>query len=208
MHKNRKRCMNIKELGLTLLIMTAGLGCHTDMWIQPRLKPMHESNLFPGDQGSRPLPANTVAAGGLRENNEFFTGRSNGKLVDKFPMPISKKLLDTGQEKYNIFCSHCHGALGDGNGMITQRGLVLARKPPSYHTDRLRNMPVGHFYETITNGYGTMLGLAERVEPEDRWAISAYIRVLQMSQNGRLSDVPKEELTSLLKEVSTKSESQ
>jgi len=98
-----------------------------------------------------------------------------------------------GQERFNIYCSPCHGRLGDGKGMIAQRGLALVRQPASYHTDRLRKIPVGHFYDVITNGFGIMYSYASRVEPDDRWRIAAYIRALQFSQNAPLSAVPPEE---------------
>ncbi len=187
--RDKKMIVKGKWFLLSTCIMMLTTGCHTDMWIQPKLKPLHEDNLFPNGQGSRPLPEGTVAVGRLEDDSHMYTGRVNGKLVKNFPIPITKKVLDNGQEKYHIFCSHCHGALGDGKGMITQRGLVLTRTPPTYHTDRLRDMPIGHFYDVITNGYGTMLGLAERVMPEDRWAIAAYIRALQKSQHTKVSDV-------------------
>ena len=101
-----------------------------------------------------------------------------------------KKFLERGQERFTIYCTPCHGQLGNGDGMIAARGLALKRKPATYHTDRLRKMPVGHFFDVITNGYGVMYSYGARVEVPDRWAIAAYIRVLQMSQNVRLSDLP------------------
>jgi mono/diheme cytochrome c family protein len=99
-------------------------------------------------------------------------------------------MLKRGQERFNIFCSPCHGRLGDGNGMIAMRGLSLRRKPATYHSARMRRMPDGHFYNVITNGFGVMYPYASRIEPQDRWAIVAYIRALQLSQNATPADVP------------------
>jgi mono/diheme cytochrome c family protein len=111
--------------------------------------------------------------------------------------PSFKAMLQRGQDRFNIFCTPCHSRLGDGQGFIAQRGFAMRRPPAAYHTDRLRNMPIGHFYDVITNGYGTMFSYASRVEPQDRWAIASWIRVLQYSQNARVSDVPADLLAQL-----------
>jgi mono/diheme cytochrome c family protein len=171
-------------IGLSLMLA----GCHTDMWVQPRQDTLLESNFFPDGQSARPLVAGTVARDHLREDQVFFTGVKNGRWVDELPMPITKELLQRGQERYNVFCTPCHGRLGDGKGMIAARGFTLQRPVGNYHTERLRKMPVGHFYDVITNGYGAMYSYASRVEPSDRWAIVAYIRALQLSQNAKLED--------------------
>ncbi len=136
---------------------------------------------------SRPLVPNTVARGHLNTDEFFFTGKIGTNLVETFPFPISREVLERGRERFDIFCSPCHGRTGAGNGMIVQRGFPA---PPSYHIDRLRKAPVGHFFDVITQGYGVMYSYAGRVEPADRWAIAAYIRVLQKSHDGRLQDVP------------------
>jgi len=115
--------------------------------------------------------------------------------VTAFPFPITAEVLARGQERFNIYCSPCHGRLGTGLGMVTQRGFK--RPPPSYHIDRLRASPVGYFYDVITNGFGLMQDYAAQIEPRDRWAIVAYIRVLQRSQNATLIDVPPEERAKL-----------
>ena len=182
---------------LGLLALAA--GCHTDMWVQPKAKSQALSDFtsWEGQSVSRTPVAGTVARGQARLDDAFFTGFENGKMIDRFPIAVTKEVLLRGQERFNIYCSHCHGRLGDGKGMIAQRGLVLSRPPASYHTDRLREMPVGHFYDVITNGYGTMYRQAPNVEPADRWAIVAWIRVLQMSQNGRIGDVPNDQLAQL-----------
>ncbi len=164
-------------------IAAASAGCHTDMWRQPKLAPLSESTLFPDGQASRPFVPGTIPRGYLREDSAFYTGFVNKKLVTKIPIPVTLQLLKRGQERFNIYCSPCHGRLGDGEGMIAHRGFSIRRKPGDYHTDRLRTMPIGHFYDVITNGYGAMFSYASRVEPHDRWAIAAYIRVLQLSQH-------------------------
>ena len=174
------------------LLLTGGLllaGCHTDMWVQPKHhEPLQQSTFYADGMASRPLVPGTVARGQLRLDNAFFTGFENGKLVTDFPLPVDEELIRRGQDRYKIYCTPCHGQLGDGQGMIAHRGFTLRRPVGNYHTERLRNMPVGHFYDVITNGYGAMYSYASRVEPRDRWAIVAYIRTLQLSQHATESD--------------------
>jgi mono/diheme cytochrome c family protein len=165
-------------------------GCHTDMWVQPRVKPYDSNDFFANGQGLRPLVAHTVDRNHFWTDSARYTGYVGNKMVDTFPIKIEKADILRGQERFNIFCSPCHGELGNGQGMIAQRGLALRRQPGNYHTDRLRKMPIGHFYDVITNGYGVMYSYAARVEPDDRWRIAAYIRVLQRSQNARPTDLP------------------
>lgn len=170
------------------LILLAVAGCHTDMWVQPKQNPLGASEFYSNNQASRPLVKGAVARDHLREDTAFFTGRgADGNYLTEIPMKLDKAglkaLVLRGQERFNIFCSPCHGRLGDGEGMIANRGLKLKRPPATYHTDRLRNMPVGHFYDVMTKGYGAMYSYASRVEPQDRWAIVSYIRTLQLSQN-------------------------
>ncbi len=177
-------------------------GCHTDMWTQPKYHNPLESekgdvHIFTDGAVSRPLIAGTIARDQLREDDAFFTGYQNGKLVDRFPVPVTKELIMRGQDRFMIYCTPCHGQLGNGDGMIAKRGFKLRRPPGNYHTDRLRRMPIGHFYDVITKGFGTMFSYASRVEPQDRWAIAAYIRVLQISQNARTSDLTPAELNEL-----------
>lgn len=179
----------------TILLVGVGLslaGCHTDMWVQPRLRGQGTSDFFADEMASRPKIPGTVAQGKLNADDAYNTGREGGKLVTEIP---SKKAMEElgvttykgfvlrGQDRYGIFCSHCHGALGDGQGMIAQRGLQVERPVASFHTDRLRTkLPIGHVFEAQTKGYGVMLPSAGRVPVADRWAIAAYIRVLQRSQ--------------------------
>jgi hypothetical protein len=172
--------------GIGLAVFVA--GCHTDMWRQPKTEPMDKSEFFADGQSARPLVAGTIARGRVRLDDAYYTGAVNGKWVDKIPVEVNKALVERGQDRFNVYCSPCHGRLGDGNGMIAHRGLQLVRPVGNYHTDRLRKMPVGHFYDVITNGYGAMYSYASRVEPQDRWAIVAYIRALQLSQNAPITD--------------------
>lgn len=181
------------------LLPLVAVGCHTDMWRQPKQDAYDPSDFYADGQASRPLIAGTIPREHLRADGAFFTGAENGRYIDRFPsgITVDKALLDRGQERYDVYCSPCHGRMGNGQGMIAQRGLTLKRPVGNYHTDRLRRMPVGHFYDVITNGYGTMYSYASRVEPQDRWAIVAYIRALQLSQDGRSGDLPPETLTQL-----------
>jgi hypothetical protein len=163
------------------------MGCRRDMFNQPYSKPLEKSDFFPNQMASRPVVPNTVAHGELREDEAYYTGKVGTNLVAEFPKPITREVLFRGRERYDIYCAPCHSRTGDGNGMIPQRGFP---HPPSYHIDRLREAPVGHFFDVITHGYGIMYPYATRVEPEDRWAIAAYIRALQLSENARLNDAP------------------
>lgn len=153
---------------------------------------------------SRPLVPGTIARGHLRLDEGFFTGQENGKWMDSIPVKVDRALLARGQERFNIYCTPCHGRLGDGNGMIAHRGFSLRRPVASYHTDRLRKMPVGYFYDVITNGYGAMYSYASRVEPQDRWAIVSYIRALQLSQHAAPNDADPSVLAALDKPSPTR----
>lgn len=172
-------------------------GCNTDQWVQPKTHPLDKSEFFADGQASRPLLTGTVARGHLRDDSVFFTGIENGKWVDKIPATVDLAFIRRGQERFDIYCTPCHGRVGDGNGMIAQRGFKLKRPVGNYHTDRLRAMPVGHFYDVITNGYGAMYSYASRIEPKDRWAIVAYIRALQISQNAKQSDLTAEQIAKM-----------
>ena len=166
---------------LALLALT---GCRQDMHDQPKYKPLGETSFFPDNRESRPQLANTIARGDLHAADlEFYTGKSakDPKAdVDVFPIAVNKELIERGHQRFDVYCSPCHGMLGNGLGMIVRRGF---KEPPSYHIDRLRNAPAGHFYDVITNGYGAMYNYAAQITPHDRWAIISYIRALQYSQN-------------------------
>lgn len=165
-------------------------GCRPDMFHQPKSDPLKSSDFFADGGASRPLVSNTVARGHLELDQHFYTGKIGTNLVTTFPFPITRAILERGRERFEINCSPCHGRTGEGNGFVVQRGFPA---PPSYHVDRLRDAPVGHFYEVITHGYGVMFSYAQHVKPEDRWAIAAYIRALQLSRSARPEDVPRDE---------------
>jgi len=164
-------------------------GCRQQMADQPSYRPLQQSTFFGDDRSARPLPPGTVAQGQLKADERFYTGKSGGALATSLPVPLTRELLARGQERFNIFCSPCHDRTGSGDGMVVQRGY---RRPPSYHIDRLRQAPIGHFFDVITNGFGAMPDYAAQVPPADRWAIATYIRALQLSQNATLADVPPE----------------
>ena len=171
--------------------------------------------MFADGQSAREPIAGTIARGKLHEDKSFVTGfDADGKLVTMLPATLTKdgKKLSTttdlkvvlkwGQERFDAFCSHCHGASGDGQGMITERGLILRRAPANYHTDRLRKMPIGHFFDAQTKGFGIMMSSAARVNPDERWAITAYIRALQLSHNVPQAKLSPEDLNKLNEEAS------
>ena len=183
--------------------MLISVGCRYDMQDQPRYKSFKKSEFFSDNKAMRDLPEGTVARGFLRENKAFYTGKkeTSGTVapvettidatgntlvasfpdaIEEFPLPVTKELLDRGEQRYKVFCIVCHGPVGNGDGMIVRRGFP---QPPTYHNDRLRNAPVGHFYDVITNGWGKMSSYSSQIPPADRWAIVAYIRALQISQN-------------------------
>jgi mono/diheme cytochrome c family protein len=161
---------------------------------QPRYKPLEKSELFDDQRASRPLVEGTVARGLLRDDELLYRGLFDGKPADVFPFTVDKAVLQRGQERFNIFCSPCHDQIGTGQGMIVRRGY---RAPPSFHIDRLRQTEPGMFFQHITKGLGAMPDYAQQISPEDRWAIIAYIRALQLSQNARLSDLSESERQAL-----------
>jgi len=170
-------------------------ACRRDMFNQPASKPLSRNDFFQDNHmASRPVVAHTVARGQLYEDEAFYTGKLGTNLVTTLPVPVTRELLERGRERFEIYCSVCHGRTGEGNGMVIQRGFPV---PPSYHIDRLRQAPVGHFFDVITQGYGIMYSYAERVEPADRWAIAAYIRALQLSHNMKLAELPASERAKL-----------
>ena len=170
-----------------LFILTA---CgNPEMNDQKKYEPLEPSIFFADGKSAREVMPNTVARDDLRTDTLLYAGLENGKPTETFPFTITQSVLLRGQERYNIFCSPCHGYDGYGKGMIVQRGFS---PPPSFHQDRLRNAPIGHFFDVITNGYGAMYSYGDRIPPADRWAIIAYIRALELSQAAQLSDVPPE----------------
>jgi mono/diheme cytochrome c family protein len=191
-------------------------SCRQDMHDQPAYRPLTRSTFFNDARSARPVVEGTIARGQLRTDRAYYTGRtgqaptqtiapapqpprggtSTGDvfassfpldLVKEFPYPVTRQMVERGRERFEMFCIPCHGYAGYGNGIIVQRGL---NPPPSYHIDRLRQAPVGHFFDVMTNGYGAMYSYAQRISVDDRWAIAAYIRALQASQSGTVNDVP------------------
>ncbi|HVZ40094.1 MAG TPA: cytochrome c [Candidatus Kapabacteria bacterium] len=214
----RRAARIMMPLGL-LAAMAVVSGCRVEMFDQPRIKPLRGSEFYPDSSSARPYIKGTVERNPVWSNkNSSFaeaTGGTNtsagvgeptdsadayaqnlavyGGDVDKngsIPFPVTRELVERGQDRFNIYCTPCHGHLGDGNGMIVQRGFP---QPPSFHIDRLRQAADGYIYDVITNGFGKMYSYASRVVPEDRWAIIAYIRALQLSQHASLQDVPAQE---------------
>ena len=162
-------------------------ACRQDMHDAPRYEPLEESAFFTDGRASRVLVANTVARGQLRDDEHLYTGKIGGQLATEFPLPVTAETMARGQERFNVFCSPCHGRTGEGTGMIVQRGF---RQPPSYYEERLRNAPVGYLFDVMTNGFGAMQDYSAQVPVADRWAIAAYIRALQFSRQGTVNDVP------------------
>lgn len=202
MGKSMNRSIRFAFLLLTFAFASA-CGVRFDMQDQPRYKAYKKSEFFSDKRASRDMPEGTVPRGQLRDNKGFYTGKIDNpdlnaavtstttatgntlvtsfpNAIDEFPIPVTKELIDRGQDRYNIYCIVCHGPVGNADGMIVRRGFVA---PPTYHDDRLRNAPVGHFYDVMTNGWGRMSSYAAQIQPADRWAIVAYIRALQVSQN-------------------------
>lgn len=189
---------------LTVFVLLSS-GCdiipNRHMRDQAKFEPLEASTLFDNGRASQEPPANTVPRGEwyeIRSDEALYTGSVDGQLVDTIPISVDRDVLLRGQERYNIYCSPCHGQVGDGQGMIVQRGM---KQPNSFHSEQVRSQPDGYYYNAITNGFGVMYSYASRVPPQDRWAIVAYIRALQFSQNAPLdvlSDEDREQLESVV----------
>ena len=177
-----------KLVPLALLAVIGTTGCRLDMHVQPRYNPLAKSDFFPDQRAARPPVEGTVARGDERADSYFYTGKIGNNPSDYMPFPVTREVLARGRERYDIYCAPCHSRVGDGNGFVPTRGF--ARKPPSYHIDRLRKAPLGYFYDVMTNGFGIMLDYSAQIPPHDRWCIAAYIRALQLSQNATAADVP------------------
>jgi mono/diheme cytochrome c family protein len=179
--------MSSSDILLCIVSMTLLAGCRQDMHDQPRYKPLACTEFFGDGRSARPEVEGTVSRGHLYLDTARYTGQVDRQDVDAFPFAITGDDLARGRERFNIYCSPCHSRVGDGNGIVVERGF---RQAASYHTARLLKAPVGHFFDVITNGFGAMPSYAARVEPDDRWRIVAYIRVLQLSQHSTMNDVP------------------
>lgn len=165
-------------------------SCRQDMQDSPRFRPYRASDLYADGSSARPLVEGTVARGHLDDDELLHTGKVNGQISPLFPFPITRADLDRGQDRFNIYCSPCHGRTGEGNGMIVQRGF---KKAANYHIDRLRQAPAGYLFGVITNGFGAMPDYKSQIPVEDRWRIIAYVRALQLSHDAPASDVPSDE---------------
>jgi len=163
-------------------------GCNNtlrqDMANQPRQNPLSPSDFFADGRSERPAVENTVVRGSIQDDSLFVPKESNA-----FPLPLTVELLQRGEQRYGIYCTPCHGIQGDGMGMVAMRGM---KHPPSYHQERLRNVPNGYLYDVITNGFGAMYGYSAQIPPRDRWAIVAYLRALQLSRNAPVGQLPAE----------------
>jgi len=177
-----------------MLMLLAGAACRQDMHDAPRYDPLEASDVFPGGASARPLVEGTIARDHLSDDDLLSTGKVGGQVATTFPFAIARADLDRGEERFNIYCSPCHGRTGVGNGVVVQRGY---RQPPSYHIDRLRQAQPGYFFDVITNGFGVMPDYRAQVSVDDRWRIAAYIRALQLTQQGTRADVPAAELARL-----------
>jgi mono/diheme cytochrome c family protein len=177
------------------MLLTLGLtGCRQDMHDAPRYDPFEASAILPNGSSAQPLVEGTVARNHLNDDEQMYTGKVAGKPADTFPFAIAAADLDRGQERFKIYCSPCHGRTGEGNGMVVQRGYKQAA---SYHVDRLRQAPVGYFFDVITNGFGAMPDYKAQIPARDRWLIIAYVRALQLSHHATTGDVPADELNKL-----------
>jgi cytochrome c553 len=175
-----------------LLLAALGAGCELRqaMYDQPKYEPLERTEFFGDRRSSRDLIPGVVAQGHLRENDHLHTGKLDGKDADTFPFPVTEAVLARGQQRFDIFCMPCHGQSGHGDGMVVRRGYKV---PPTFHQDRLRTAAPGYFYGAIANGFGVMSSYADQIPVEDRWAIVAYIKALQLSQHATLADVPEAE---------------
>ncbi len=181
-------------IAIFLLVAVTQTACsrRQAMYKQDKYVPYDRSDFFSDGRSARPLVEGTVPRGPI--DDHLQKGMVNGTPVSQFPAPVTRKEIERGMNRFNIYCSPCHSRTGDGWGMVVQRGL---KRPPSFHDARLKAAPVSHFFNVITNGIGVMSGYAAQITPEDRWAIIAYVRALQLSQDARISDVPAAERATL-----------
>lgn len=178
---------NNRSALLLLALLIPLTACRQDMQDQPRYKPLAASDFFSDHRSARPEVDGTVARGHLRLDEARYTGKIAGEDIDQFPIPITRADIERGQNRFNIYCTPCHGYLGDGNGMVVLRGY---RQAATFYETKLVKAPIGHFFDVITNGFGAMPSYASRVQPDDRWRVIAYIRALQLSESATINDVP------------------
>jgi Cytochrome C oxidase, cbb3-type, subunit III len=182
---------------LTLAALACA-GCRQDMQNQPKFVPQRSTTFFADGRSARPQVASTVARGQLNEDSFFYTGLVDGKEADMLPFPVSMQVMARGQERYNVYCTPCHSRVGNGAGMIVQRGYKPAG---NFHSARILAEPLGHYFYVMTNGYGAMPDYSAQLTPTDRWAVAAYIRALQISQNANQSEVPSGVQVESLKDI-------
>ena len=179
---------------VAVIAVVGGAACRQDMHDQPKYIPLRQSSFFADDLSARQPVAGTVPRGHLNEDPLLYTGRDRGALAAVFPFPVDAAVMARGQERYNIYCSPCHGRTGMGDGMVVRRGY---RRPPALDDARLMASPAGHFFDVISNGFGAMPDYAAQIPAADRWAIIAYIRALQLSAHATVADVPPAERAKL-----------
>ncbi len=179
-----------------LCVLLAAAGCRSDMHDQPKFEALEANPFFADGRAARPSIASTVARGELYADEHLYAGRHDGEPARSYPIEITPATLARGRQRFDIYCAPCHGRLGDGNGMVAMRGF---RHPPSYHSERLRAAPPGHFFDVITNGFGSMTDFSDRIRAHDRWAIAAYIEALQLAQHALREELSIEDLTQLSK---------
>jgi mono/diheme cytochrome c family protein len=184
---NRPRRRRLWAAAFAVASTALAAGCRQDMHDAPRYEVYEASSSFADGRASRNTPVGTVARGQLRDDDWLYTGKVDGLPAPAFPFAIGAAEMARGQDRYTIYCTPCHGQLGDGKGMVVQRGL---RQAATYHQERLQRAQPGYFFDVITNGFGAMQGYAEQIPPRDRWMIAAYVRALQLSQNATEADVP------------------
>ena len=183
-------------------LATLGLaGCRQDMQDQPKFVPQRGTTFYADGRSARPQVDNTVARGQLHEDAYFYTGMIDGKEGNALPFPATMEVLQRGQERFNVYCTPCHSRVGNGEGMIVQRGYA---KAGNFHSLRLQAAPLGHFFHVMTNGYGAMPDYAAQLTPADRWAVVAYIKALQLSQNATPADVPAGQVVAPLESIAEK----
>jgi mono/diheme cytochrome c family protein len=175
------------KASLVALCLLAAAGCRQDMHNQPKYRPLRSTAFFGDGSSARPLVEGTVARGTLQEDAAFFTGKVGNAPVKELPFAVDERVLNRGQDRYNVFCTPCHDSLGTGRGMVVQRGY---RNPPSFHDERLRIADPGYFFDVMSNGFGAMPDYRAQLTAHDRWAVVAYIRALQLSQRADKTDVP------------------
>ncbi|NTU82893.1 MAG: cytochrome c [Chloroflexales bacterium] len=193
---SRPRALSLSRLARLAWVplCLALVACHIDMHDQPRYTANQPSDFFPDNRSMRPPREHTVAMGSFDPDSALYSGRVNGELASELPMELTAELLERGQTRFNAYCSPCHGLAGEGNGVIAYRGGIVV---PGFHNDRLRTVAIGYFFDVMTNGVNRMYSYANRIPPEDRWAVAAYVRALQLSQSASAEDLTAEERAQL-----------